>query len=230
MKAYSVSRTASSAAIALFILTNGHPCLAQEAPKVIPQVSLDGYKELMDTIYPPPNRRGPGLFNLVIRFDPSFHAESELIVQVNRDGTAEADLYSVVGPSVWSTACEYVRRNGKEDLPEIAKSIKMTKTVTFLSAEKMNWFRTGLSAAIAGTQKKLDEEAVDYQRDGNTTLTLDGTSYSLKYAQVLSNVSWSFVDAEEGALDNAYRWPLVRWMNRLKGFVLEQKSTAVAVR
>ena len=206
------------------IILVGNPCRSQQIPKPAPVDSLKVYQEVLENIFPPPDRNLDGVCHFVLKFAPTRHPESELIILVRRDGTGRATLYSVAEPSAFTIVDDYISSTGNGDVNEIAKLIHLKKLVTVIPASQMASMRSELNKGIADTVDKLRRDAATVQGGGSYTMVIDGTIYDLAFEQAGSTLRWHFDDLEVEDPDNTFLWPLVRWMNHLRTYMLGQAT------
>ena len=66
----------------------------------------------------------------------------------------------------------------------------------------------------------LQREVAAFQKAGEATIVLDGTTYELRLRQNTTEVCWELIDEEVNDSRPAGRSPVARWMNEVRRYAL----------
>jgi hypothetical protein len=201
-------------------------CIAQSsAAQVHPLVSPDAYRHILDAAFSHEEPKAVQLqYSIVLRFLSSKHTESEVVIYVLRDGTAQVMFYRVSGSSVWNIANEYIQKTGGIDVHQIAKLIQTTKQVLPVSSSQATLWYSGLLRSIEQSSIQLQQERTTLGKTGETTIFLDGSTYELWFEQGLTQVRWTVMDEEVDDVSPAGRSSTARWMNEIRRYALNHAT------
>lgn len=197
-------------------------CDAQSPPLVAhPHISSDAYEHILDEVFA---HKEPGArqlqYSLVLRFMTSKHAESEFVLFVLRDGTAQGNLFQVSGSSVWTTANEYIQKHGTADVLQIAKQVHVAGSSIPISQDQASLWYSSLLRNIERSTVQLQQEMVTLKKTDETTVFLDGSTYELWFDQGMTDIHWTVMDEEVDNVRPAGHSPIARWMNDVRQYTL----------
>jgi len=147
-----------------------------------------------------------GGFMLVLRFVPSFHPESQIVVRYAVSGTASVDYRAAQASfeDVWRTYyCRDLDNKALLRLMGVKKS-----SLALPDAVVQRWFEDLWRAWVASAPI-LEQEAY------GSTVQLDGTRYHLDYYDAQKHLSLSVMGSEI-PYEEAGDLPIVQWMNRVR--------------
>lgn len=157
------------------------------------------YQEVLDILFPRDETLVEKEFTLVLRFMPSFDAESQLNVAKYRDGRIEAVLFTISNnKNVHYQLVDLRKQTGREDPEFLAKAIPVDKRVITRPARV--WLRLRDRFGAVRFSPRFD-----------TRLYIDPTRYDLWYKSVSNQAHFSLADTDTGK--GRYDSPLVAWMN-----------------
>ena len=209
----------------LFLLVWGVPAALAESH---PLISAQAYGRLLDRVFP---HRDPDvskvLYEMVLRFMMTNHTESEVVIDVYQDGKAEAWLFSVVGPSVWHTAKEYIQKAGKEDVERIAKLVRSSKREVALPPAQVWAWHAACFESLRQASTKIEQQAAAERKTGEVELPLDGGgTFELWFTQDLTSIHWRVMDEEVNDSGPAGISPVARWMNDVRSYAIKNAGAA----
>lgn len=176
------------------------------------RVNLDTYEEVLDLLFPK-TTIAPLPYGYILRFQPSFDSESQIIINNNfSDITVEE--YTSPDGNIREQLDRLVTKTGNEDAEELAKQIRVQKrTVKVSSATAKRWrecFYRNLQLAGVYEGKHISEDMKE------VGLGADGTSYMCWY-KGKSDFSFQFnIGSEPDSAINPSDNPLVNWMKQIK--------------
>jgi hypothetical protein len=197
---------------------------SREQPKrTYPVVSREIYLQVLDTVFPR-NDPDPSKtnFELILRFEPSFHVTSQIVIR-NRGNRTELIEYTSPDGNIFDKLNEILARGGKEDVATLAKSIKVRRReIVMPEAQIKSWYGQ-FFMALEVTGKTLRQTGEESLKTQSVTLVLDGTIYDVWYKQGLSEISLSLYDVEVDTTGSDGELKLVQWMNSIRREVAKTK-------
>jgi hypothetical protein len=184
----------------------------QESPGSYKVVSQDTYRRVLDIVFPRDDVNRD--YDFVLRFEPSFAPESQIVVR-RMAGRFEVTEYTSLSGNIYRQLNRVVAHGGKEEPGEMAKLIQVRKRLIEVSDNRVKQWRGSLANSIGASMKVLEQRAVEAER-GVGTITLDGTFYRLWYDQVGSQISFYLLDHEISNREVTGNLELARWMNALR--------------
>jgi hypothetical protein len=172
----------------------------------------DDYAAILDTIFP---RQVYGAsYAFVLRREPSFERESQLVVKVLDKGTVNAELMTVIGRSAHDTLSRRREPDRALSIPELAKSIQVDRRAVDVTRAVANRWQSSLFDAVRTSLQELEQSARTYNDTGSVTVNVvaDGVLYRLWYYQPPQNLAWNFDQ----------RAPLGRWAETVMQEVAKQ--------
>lgn len=180
---------------------------AQE-PK-IPAVSEETYYKVLDLLFPRDVLQDHTLhYVFVLRYEPTFYAESQLII-MERWGKTEVVEYESLDGSIEMKLNELVRRTGIEDAVQMAKQIRIEKRDI-----KMSHSDIGILHRQFFERLRLSERRLLRSRPDNVEVTLDGTTYRLWYSGIV-DIQSEFSGSGLKVPPRRDEPPLIGWMKNV---------------
>jgi hypothetical protein len=197
---------------------------SQDNPaKSSPVVSQVTYNKVLDVLFSwadsDPNKT---VFTIVLRFKPSFHTESQIVLRRRLDKVEVRDYVSLDG-SIYGKLNEVLMRTGNEDAVEMAKLIQVKRRTMEIPYSQVKQWHMSFLANINDLHKAFKRSSEEYDKAGTVALRLDGTFYDLWYEQGLNKMSFSLYDEEIDALRSTGDFKLVQWMNGVRREVSKLK-------
>lgn len=224
-----ISNAALGAVLALVLQVgsvnaqNGSPPQDQSG-RSYPVVSEETYNRVLDVLFPrnaPPSSNI--VWSIVLRFKPSFRAESQIIIRRSADRIEIVEYTSVDG-SIYRAINATLSRTGREDPVEMARAIRVNRRVVSVpSAQVRRWYAAFFDG-LASTTRTLRERGQEFDRTGGESFVLDGAVYDLWYEQGLNRISFSLYDVEVDNVRSSGEFGLVRWMNAVRRDVGRQRQ------
>ena len=210
--------------LALAITAVGQAGASRPQPqRTSPVVSRETYLSVLEAVFP---RNDPDpsktLFEFVLRFRPSFHATSQIVIRNRGDRTELIEYISLDG-NIFDKLNETLARGGKEDVTALAKSIKVRRREILIPETQMKAWYERFFEAVEVTGKTLKQNGEESLRTRSVTLVLDGTIYEVWYKQGLTEVSLSLYDVEVDTAGSDGELKLVQWMNSIRREVAKTK-------
>jgi hypothetical protein len=181
-------------------------------------VSQETYNRVLDILFP---QGDLGVVTIVLRFEPSFQPESQIIIRKDLD-KAEVIEYTSLSGNIYSKLNDVMAHGGKEDAVEMAKLIKVRRRSVEVPYAQIKQWHTGLLASIRESLNVFKEKLDEYDT-GTSTIALDGTFYDLWYEQVGDKFSFKLYDEEINDLRSTGKFKLVQWMNTVRRDVRKLK-------
>jgi len=194
-----------------------------QAQRTNPVVSWEVYYAVLDAVFP---RNDPDTstttFELVLRFEPSFHATSQIVIR-NRGDKTEVIEYTSPDGNIFDKLNEALGHGTKEEAATLAKSIQVKRReIAMPEAEIKGWYKDFFDSLTA-TGKTLQQRGEESLKTRSVTLVLDGTTYNLWYKQGLNKTSLSLYDVEVDTSGSDGELKLVQWMNHIRREVAKTK-------
>jgi hypothetical protein len=179
-------------------------------------VSEATYNRVLDIVFP---RDDPDpsetIFSFVLRFEPNSKPESQIVIRRRAD-KVEVFEYTLSNDDVYTHLNEILTRTGKEDVVEMAKSIRVNRRVTSISLDQAKQWYTAFFDSLTSTTKKLRERGEEFDKTGSESFILHGATYNLWYKQSLNKMSFSLYDVEVDTPGFDGEFKLVQWMNAVR--------------
>ena len=198
-------------------IVNGQRNSSQEQPqKTYPVISRETYERVLDTVFP---RHDPDtsktIFEFVLRFRPSFHATSQIVIRKRVDKIEGVEYTSPDG-NIFDKLNEILNHGGKEDPVAMAKSIRVKRReITLPDTQLKRWYN-GFFDNLAITEKALKQRGEEADKTRTLTLVLDGTTYEFWYRENLNDMSLSLYDVEIETPGSDGELKLAQWMNSIR--------------
>ncbi len=205
-------------------IVNGQSNSPPDKPqRTYPVVSWETYDRVLDTVFP---RVDPDtsktIFEFVLRFGPSFHATSQIVIRKRVDKIEVVEYTSPDG-NIFDKLNQILDRRGKEDPVAMAKLIRVKRReIAVVDAQIKRWYATFFDA-LAPTEKTLNEKGKQSDETRTVTFVLDGTTYDVWYNQNLNKISLSLYDVEVDTPGSDGELKLVQWMNSIRREVAKSK-------
>lgn len=178
------------------------------------------YQQVLDIVFSTKAKNNVFGYGFVLRFLPSFDAESQITIE-NELGKTIVTEYKSVNGNIYEQINKLVTETDIEDAEELAKRIKIEKrSVNIPPNQTKQWreeFYRALSLSMNDERKKISEnmkETIDVN---------DGIKYSLWYSGS-AKIFYEFTD--ETASDNLTETnenAIVSWMRKVKSTVIKSK-------
>lgn len=174
-------------------------------------VSSETYNRVLDILFP---RDDSAIFAIVLRFEPSFQPESQIIIRRGLD-KAEVIEYTSLSGNIYKKLNDVIAQGGKEDAVEMAKLIKVRKRSVEVPHAQVKQWHTSFLVSISESLNGFKEKSEEYDT-GTSTIALDGTFYDLWYKQISNEMSFRLYDqaVEVPRLEADFK--LVQWMNAVR--------------
>jgi photosystem II stability/assembly factor-like uncharacterized protein len=197
---------------------------SQEPLKSYKVLSSDTYERVLDIVFE--RDRAGRDYNFVLRFEPSFSAESQIVVK-SVIGKTMVTEYSSLSGNIYRKLDSAVAKGGKEDAIEMAKLIEVRKREIEIPASQAALWRKSLADSIAASVK-VWEERNEEAANGIGTLMIDGTLYQLWYNQDGTDISIAEWDHELREREVTGELQVVRWMNTVRRDLAALRSLSSA--
>jgi hypothetical protein len=211
------------AGVCLLLLVMGNTIPAQRQSvstgTIIPTPSEETYERVLELLFPLKEIKPTGVeFALVVRFRPSFEANSQIIIYQKAGKIKVLEASSSDG-NVYQRLTALLSRNRSKQPADLARMIKLRKrdveVSPVLTKQWLEQFTSSLHASLLPPGK-----ASQYG------LYLDGTIYELHYVSGTEEYTYSYYGPEVGFSMKDSAPPLVRWMNELRQSIADLPAIA----
>lgn len=205
-------------------IVNGQSNSSPEQPqRTYPVISWETYNSVLDAVF---SRDDPDtsktIFEFVLRFEPSFHPTSQIVLR-NRGDKTEVIEYTSPDGNIFDKLNETLAHGGKEDAVAMAKSIRVKRREIAIPEEQIKRWYNSFFDSLAMTEKILQQRGEEALKTRSVTLVLDGTTYNVWYKQGLNKSSLSLYDVEVDTPGSDGELKLVQWMNKIRREVAKSK-------
>ena len=179
-------------------------------------VSEETYKRVLDIVFPRDEPRGD--YYLVLRFRPSFHPTSQVVIKRGLRGLDKVEVieYTSLSGNIYMKLNELMSHGGKEDAVDMAKLIKVRRRSLRVTIAQGKHWHTSFLQSLGESLKTLRERSEQFDKAGTIDVVLDGTFYDIWYSQDISDMSFNFYDEEVSDQQPNGQLKLVQWMNALR--------------
>lgn len=150
---------------------------AQAQGKQIRRISLEGYDQVLNLVFPVGGvndfEAGKDAYKMVLRFMPSFRAESQIVIVEQNERVKITEYISLDGNI--SLKLDKMLKRMDEDPPKMAKKLRIKKRELTVPISKVRAWRASL---MHSARKAIIED--EYEPDNpNTSVDVqaDGTGY-----------------------------------------------------
>jgi hypothetical protein len=199
-------------------LTFSAASLNQEPSRSYPVVSHDTHERVLDALFLPD--QASAFDDFVLRFEPSFAPESQIIIKAptvisGKSVGVQVVEYSSLSGNIYVKLGAMLAQGAKEDPVEMAKLFQVRKRTIQIPMAQVKQWRSTLTSSINRSMKILEQRAKESEQ-GTETITIDGTFYELWFNQVASQIHFRLLDQEVSNREVTGVLPIVRWMNALR--------------
>ena len=168
---------------------------------------------VLDILFPRDETAKNYLF--VLRFRPSFHPESQIVVKGDGD-KIEVLEYTLLSGNIYDKLDDVLAHGGSEDAVEMARLIKVRRRSIEVPYSKVKQWRAGFLGSFCELSKSFRDQTEKLDKKGTITLVLDGTYYDLWDNQGMNKMSFSFYDEEVSEQQPNGALKMVQWMNAVR--------------
>ncbi len=192
------------------------PVAAPAKPTLAAQMSVEGYDHLLNVLFPADHGTHPGLdYTLVLRFEPHFHPESQIVLRRFHNNKVEATYDRVVSGNAWRAAYAQGDQLSNSQYETIAKTIP-TRHSSFTATDfDVQQWHAELLPLLSQGFTHLRKASKQIQRSGTWDVMTNGTRYELWLIQGDDEVHLISWDSEVEPLPSGTTG-LVRWMNLIR--------------
>jgi len=183
---------------------------AVKSNKIITQES---YGQVLDLVFPRDETTRNYL--LVVRFGPSFHSESQIVIKGGGDKVEVLEYTSLSG-NIYDRLNNFVARGRKQDAVDLAKLIKVRRRAIEVPYAQAKQWQAGFLEGLEELSKSFKEQTEELDKDNSITAVLDGTLYEVWYSQGVSKTSFRVWDEEVSEKQPNGRMKIVQWMNAVR--------------
>ena len=188
----------------------------QPQPRTL--LSVEGYEHLLNILFPADHAVKPGLdYTLVLRFEPTRHPESQVVMHRWHDGKIDAEVDQVLETDAWRTAYQLGADAQTSTLDSVARNI-LVKHMNFgITDQQVQQWHSELFPLMGQDFSRARAEAKKINKSGTWEAMVNGTRYELWLIagdEQIHLVSW---DHEVDDLPNGSNG-LIRWMNLVRWY------------
>jgi len=179
---------------------------AKRASHVV--ISQETYRRVLDIVFPPTES-----YKYILRFEPSFAPESQIIINTQGAKTEVVELTSLSG-NIYAKLDRLKADGASEDAIAMARLIQVRKrTIEVPPHVASRWFSTFSDSQVASL--KLLEERQEEEARGTGTMVIDGTLYSI-WNHTSRDAFFREWDYEINDQEVSGEFQLVKWMNSVR--------------
>lgn len=184
-------------------------------------VSQETYSHVLDLVFPRALSTSLKVdFAFALRFEPSTHPESQIVIVAKHGGGVEVTRYSPEGGNVFARLNASLAQGARENASEMARLIRAERTLIPVPDGQVRQWQSMFFADVLSSISDLRKASERYQKpNGEQEVVLDGTHYELWYAQGDSELSWHRLDVEIDNPDSPGFYGIVKWMNAVRVYV-----------
>ena len=208
-----LGRSIIAGCLVLLCLVSGPKISAQET--TVSVLDLDDYSKILDKLFPRDVLDEAGrTFMLVLRYKPSFNAESQIVI-AGREGRVNVVELTSLDGNIYYKLTEVMQQTGQESSVELAKYIRIKKRELKIPLQRLDFWRRKLLESLS---KALNPKVLESILPSATELTVteDGTGYELWDSSISGEVYFSPSGIEEGRRDFSGKRSLIKLMERIK--------------
>ena len=176
-------------------------------------ITQESYGKVLDLVFPRDETTRNYL--LVLRFGPSFHSESQIVIKGGGDKVEVLEYTSLSG-NIYDRLNNFVARGSKEDVVELAKLIKVRRRAIEVPYAQAKQWQAGFLDGFEELSKSFKEQTEQLDKDSSINVVLDGTLYEIWYSQGVSKTSFRVWDEEVSERQPNGRLKVVQWMNAVR--------------
>jgi hypothetical protein len=185
-------------------------------------LNSDDYPKILDRLFPRDVLDKSGRrFMLVLRYTPSFEAESQIVISGREDGINVIEYYSMDG-NVNLKLEEVMAQTGQASSVDLAKHIRVKKREMKLPLYLLNLWRRNLIHSLSRALRPKAQEST-LQPATTMSITDDGTRYELWDSSMSGEVYFNASGSEERGYDFSGKRALIKWMELIRKEVGKRK-------
>lgn len=185
---------------------------SKQKESLIPVIKSETYNQVLDLLFPCEVLTGSFGYAFVLRYEPSFNAESQITI-LNRAGKIQIVEYTSLDGNIYQKINDIYQRTGQNKAEELAKQIQVQKRVVNISPSEIKRLRESFynsSHRVIEYEKNLIGENIKV-----VTLTDDGARYRLWYRGTgIIYYDLSGSDINSSSLINEH--PMIKWMKNVR--------------
>jgi len=220
---YLVLSAAFSLALQVGVVNGQSNSSSDQSRRTYPVISWETYYSVLDAVFP---RSDPDtsktIFEFVLRFEPSSHATSQIVIR-NRGDKTEVIEYTSPDGNIFDKLNEALGHGRKEDAVALAKLIRVKRREIAIPEAQIKSWHNDFFDSLTATEKTLQQKDEEALKTRSVTLVLDGTTYNVWYKQGLNKSSLSLYDVEVDTPGSDGELKLVQWMNSIRREVAKSK-------
>ena|ERR1700730_7619034 len=178
-------------------------------------ISREDYGRALDIIFSPqnpPDQRTTWEF--VLRFEPSFKQESQIVLRRRVDGATGIREWSANG-NIW-TKLNSLPNRGQYQPAQLKELFNVNRKLMEVSTPEMQEWQEQFFRSLEATARQLKKKSDKTQETLSVDVVLDGTIYEVWYNQGTTVMHMKFYDVEVDTPGSVGQLDLVRWMNGIR--------------
>lgn len=186
------------------------------SPNSSPVISEQTHYRVLDILFPwqyPTSDKAD--FFIVVRFQPSFAAESQITISKFKDKVDVTEYKSLSG-NIYDELNKMLAKTCKEDAAEMAKQIRVEAKTVNISSAKVSQWHNNLLTSFGTTFSIFRQRSQRLDKSREVSVVLDGTFYQLWYKNGLDKTELNFYDEETDDSRISGILPTVQWMNTVR--------------
>lgn len=179
-------------------------------------VSQEDYKNVLDKLFPLESLENENtFFTIILRFKPSFHPESQIII---KKGYKEIQVieYKSSDGNIYQKLNRFISESKNKDISKISNQIAINKKIITISNNKLNKWHLEFLSGFENLWKYFDKTNKYFDKQNNVLIVADGTFYEIWYKQEMNQVHFQLYDVEINDSKISGELDIVRWMNKIR--------------
>ena len=167
---------------------------------------------VLDILFPRDEAFGIFGYGFVLRFEPSFDAESQITL-VNESGELRLIEYKSLSGNIYYKLADILSETEIRDVDTLAKKIRVSRRVVAISPALAKKWRAEFYQKLAQTGE-FESRSVDEENPKNPQVD-DGTAYLLWYRGV-GEIHFNYQGGSENRPPRSTESPIISWMKQVK--------------
>lgn len=213
---------AASLFLFFFVLGVGNGIVAQDRSGsiggLVPSrwVSDRVYSDVLDSVFPRSveNKKNT-LWQMVLRFEPSFGSESQIVIRRTFDGF-EVNRYRSANGVIFNKLNVWFTKNGREDVPEMSRLVQVERRKIRCRQSDLEDWLNGFFRSIPVATRSLKSNITESGRTGTWSVPVHGGYYQVWFSYKGNEMNFVANDENISDINVTGTSPIVRWMNSVR--------------
>ncbi|HLB87421.1 MAG TPA: hypothetical protein VJK29_07190 [Terriglobales bacterium] len=214
---YKEVRTVACAVLAALFIALPEPIIGKgtDRPPSNSSPVMKRYDQMIDSLFPRPSSDGNNRFLMSLRFLPSFHPESQIVLSYSIESRAGVEYLTLSKPLMPLIDADEARGLVRHP-QELASLAGLKRSYFSVTPQQMKEWLRGLLDSLASSGPWLNDRATQHDGTREASVTLDGTRYVLELETTEDNLSLIVVASELDTGGESEDPSVVKWMNSVR--------------